>query len=103
MDTDIDDIFESRNSISVDPRTKILLMIIVTTIMTAGSAVGIMYYIRLATLALPLLLLSIEKKWNTVCRLLITYSILFLLECYRLHHLSTSLYEDITLNNYLNR
>jgi len=80
MDTDIDDIFESKNSISVDPRTKILLMIIVTTIMTAGSTVGIMYYIRLATLALPLLLLSIEKKWNTVCRLLITYSILFLLE-----------------------
>ena len=81
MDTDIDDIFESKNSISVDPRTKILLMIIVTTIMTAGSTVGIMYYIRLATLVLPLLLLSIEKKWNTVCRLLITYSILFLLEC----------------------
>ena len=80
MDTNIDDIFESKNSISIDPRTKILLMIIVTTIMTAGSSVGIMYYIRFATLILPLLLLSIDKKWNIVCRLLITYSILFILE-----------------------
>ena len=80
MDTNIDDIFESKKSISLDPRTKIFLMIIVTTIMTAGSSVGIMYYIRFATLILPLLLLSIDKKWNIVCRLLITYSILFILE-----------------------
>ena len=70
MKMEIDYIFES----------KIFLMIIVTTIMTAGSSVGIMYYIRFATLILPLLLLSIDKKWNIVCRLLITYSILFILE-----------------------
>lgn len=80
MKMEIDDIFESKKSISLDPRTKIFLMIIVTTIMTAGSSVGIMYYIRFATLILPLLLLSIDKKWNIVCRLLITYSILFVLE-----------------------
>ena len=80
MKMEIDDIFESKKSISLDPRTKIFLMIIVTTIMTAGSSVGIMYYIRFATLILPLLLLSIDKKWNIVCRLLITYSILFILE-----------------------
>ena len=80
MKMEIDCIFESKKSISLDPRTKIFLMIIVTTIMTAGSSVGIMYYIRFATLILPLLLLSIDKKWNIVCRLLITYSILFILE-----------------------
>ena len=80
MKMEIDDIFESKKSISLDPRTKIFLMIIVTTIMTASSSVGIMYYIRFATLILPLLLLSIDKKWNIVCRLLITYSILFILE-----------------------
>ena len=80
MKMEIDYIFESKKSISLDPRTKIFLMIIVTTIMTAGSSVGIMYYIRFATLILPLLLLSIDKKWNIVCRLLITYSILFILE-----------------------
>ena len=77
---EIDYICEIKKSISLDPRTKIFLMIIVTAIMTAGSSVGIMYYIRFATLILPLLLLSIDKKWNIVCRLLITYSILFILE-----------------------
>ena len=71
MKMEIDYIFESKKSISLDPRTKIFLMIIVTRIM---------YYIRFATLILPLLLLSIDKKWNVVCRLLITYSILFILE-----------------------
>lgn len=80
MKMEIDYIFESKKSIYLDPRTKFFLMIIVTTIMTAGSSVGIMYYIRFATLILPLLLLSIDKKWDIVCRLLITYSILFILE-----------------------
>ncbi|WP_215491702.1 energy-coupling factor transporter transmembrane component T [Fenollaria sporofastidiosus] len=80
MKMEIDYIFESKKSIYLDPRTKIFLMIIVTTIMTAGSSVGIMYYIRFATLILPLLLLSIDKKWDIVCKLLLTYSILFILE-----------------------
>ena len=39
MKMEIDYIFESKKSISLDPRTKIFLMIIVTTIMTAGSSV----------------------------------------------------------------
>ncbi len=77
---DRNSLFEKEKCISLDPRTKILLMLIVTTIMTTGSSIGIMYYIRFATLALPFLLLTINKRWNTVLRFSIMYSILFLLE-----------------------
>lgn len=59
---DRNSLLEEKKCTSLDPRTKILLMLIVTTIMTTGSSIGIMYYIRFATLALPFLLLIIKCK-----------------------------------------
>lgn len=72
--------FEKKTTIPIDPRTKILLTVSVSTIMMAGGTGGIMNIVRPCLFMLPMLLLMLSKKWKTVTRFLITYALLFALE-----------------------
>lgn len=69
--------FEKKSAIPIDPRTKILLTVSVSTIMMAGGTGGIMNIVRPCLFMFPMVLLMLSKKWKTVTRFLITYALLF--------------------------
>ena len=72
--------FESRSSIPLDPRTKIYLLLTVTTFMTAGSGILIDNYIRPLLALLPFFMLLISRRWKATATFALTYAILYLLE-----------------------
>lgn len=65
--------------ITIDPRTKIFLMVTVTSIMATGSSHGAMFYLRHLLMVLPFIALFISKKGKAAIRFLILYLIIFAL------------------------
>lgn len=80
---------ESRTAVSIDPRTKILLMLTVTTIMIAGGVGEKMNYLRPMVAVFPILMLILSKHWKAAIRFMITYVVLYLLERWMLPYLSS--------------
>lgn len=64
----------------LDPRTKLLLTVTVSTIMVAGGTGGMMSIIRPCLMACPILLLLFSRKWKTAIRFAVIYIIMFILE-----------------------
>lgn len=65
--------------ITIDPRTKIVLMVTVTSIMATGSSHGAMFYLRNILAVLPFTALFISKKGKAAIRFFILYLIIFTL------------------------
>lgn len=72
--------FEKYSIIPIDPRTKIILTITISTITIAGGTGGIMNIIRPCLVTLPIILLLSSGKWKAAVRFSIPYGILFALE-----------------------
>lgn len=71
---------KDKHYISFDPRTKLLLLITITTLLLSTGNEGRMNIIKPILSAVPLLLLLIEKRFKTAGKYLILYSLCFLLE-----------------------
>lgn len=79
---------EKRKGLSLDPRTKLLLLIMITTLMFSTSNKGIMNYVKPVLSILPFILLLTEQKWKTAAKYLVLYAICFALERLALTQLS---------------
>ncbi|KUO74124.1 MAG: hypothetical protein APF77_11775 [Clostridia bacterium BRH_c25] len=66
----------------LDPRTKILLVFIGSTILIAGSAGGVMNVIRPALALLPLLLFLMIGRFKTTIKFALIYAAAYLMELY---------------------
>lgn len=65
--------FESRSNIPLDPRTKIYLLLTVTTFMTAGSGAIVSNYIRPILALFPFLMLLFSRRWKATITFGLTY------------------------------
>lgn len=72
--------FENQSLVPIDPRTKIILTVTISTITIAGGTGGIMNLIRPCLVALPIILLMASRKWKAAVRFSIPYVILYVLE-----------------------
>ena len=66
--------------ILLDPRTKLLLLITITTLLLSTGNEGIMNIIKPILSTVPFLLLLTEKKFKTAGKYLILYTMCFILE-----------------------
>ena len=74
--------FTSRQNsgIALDPRTKLLLLITITTLMLSTSNEGIMNIVKPILSLVPFLLLLGEWQWKTAGKYLVLYAICFAME-----------------------
>jgi energy-coupling factor transporter transmembrane protein EcfT len=77
-----------RNRVRFDPRTKLLLLFMITTLMFSTSNEGIMNYIKPILSILPFILLLTEKQWKTAIKYLLLYIVCFAVERVALMQLS---------------
>lgn len=71
---------ESKKGIRLDPRTKLLLLLTITTLMFSTSNEGIMNLIKPLLSLLPFILLLSERRFQTAAKYLILYAACFALE-----------------------
>lgn len=71
---------EGRKGLKLDPRTKLLLLFMITTLMFSTSNEGVMNYVKPMLSVLPFALLLSERKWKTAAKYLVLYIICFALE-----------------------
>lgn len=64
----------------LDPRTKLLMLLVVTTLMFSTSNEGTMNYVKPVLSVLPFGLLLTERKWKTAVKYLLLYAVCFALE-----------------------
>lgn len=69
-----------KKAICLDPRTKLLMLIMITTLMFSTSNEGIMNYVKPLLSIMPFLLLLAEKQWKTAVKYLLLYIVCFALE-----------------------
>lgn len=77
-----------RSKICFDPRTKLLMLFMITTLMFSTSNEGVMNYIKPVLSILPFVLLLIEKQWKTAVKYLLLYVVCFVVERAALTQLS---------------
>ena len=68
------------SGIALDPRTKLLLLITITTLMLSTSNEGIMNIVKPILSLVPFLLLLGEWQWKTAGKYLVLYAICFAME-----------------------
>ena len=79
---------EGKRAFTLDPRTKLLLLLMITTLMFSTSNEGIMNYVKPVLSVLPFVLLLSERKWKTAVKYLLLYAVCFALERLALTQLS---------------
>lgn len=72
--------FERRSAIPLDPRTKLYLLITVTTFMTAGNSAIMTNYIRPVLALFPLCMLLFSRRWKATVYFGVTYTVLCILD-----------------------
>lgn len=77
-----------KKTFCLDPRTKLLLLLVITTLMFSTSNKGIMNYVKPVLSVLPFALLLIEKRFKTAVKYLLLYIVCFALERFALIRLS---------------
>lgn len=77
-----------KKGILLDPRTKLLLLVTITTLMFSTSNEGIMNVIKPVLSIVPFGLLLSERRWKTAGKYLLLYIVCFGLERLALHVLS---------------
>lgn len=70
----------SRRGILLDPRTKLLLLVTITTLMLSTSNVGMMNVVKPILSLVPFAFLLGERQWKTAGKYLVLYTLCFLLE-----------------------
>ena len=80
MDLEAIRLSNQNSRILIDPRTKILLIITISTILIAGGTSGIMHFVRPILASIPFLLLFSVKRYKNAILYIVTYIILFFLE-----------------------
>ena len=77
-----------RRGLLLDPRTKLLMLITVTSLMLSTGNSGVMNIVKPALSVLPFLLLLTGGRWKTAAKYLLLYAVCFALERAALHLLS---------------
>lgn len=75
----------------IDPRTKLLLLVTISTMMLGGGSAGLMKYIRPALSIVPFILLLSERKIKTSFKYLVLYAVCFGMEFLAIRYLSGTL------------
>ena len=78
----------ARKGQRLDPRTKLLLLLTVTTLMFSTGNTGVMNVVKPVLSVLPFLLLLSEGRWRTALKYLGLYALCFALERVALHVLT---------------
>lgn len=78
----------ARKGLRLDPRTKLLLLLTVTTLMFSTGNTGVMNVVKPVLSVLPFLLLLSEGRWRTALKYLGLYAVCFVLERLALHVLT---------------
>lgn len=66
----------------LDPRTKIFLVLTISTILASGGVLGYMAYVRLILSFIPIFLFAIDGKIKTFVKFTLVYIALFLINIY---------------------
>ena len=69
-----------KNHIKLDPRTKLFLLIVTSTLTLGGGSTGAMKWIRLFLCIFPFVLLFLERRWKEAAKYLAFYLICMFLE-----------------------
>ncbi len=77
-----------RRGLLLDPRTKLLMLITVTSLMLSTGNSGVMNIVKPVLSILPFALLLTEGKWKTAAKYLVLYAVCFALERLALYRLS---------------
>ena len=77
-----------RRGLLLDPRTKLFMLITVTSLMLSTGNSGVMNIVKPVLSILPFALLLSERKWKTALQYLLLYAVCFALERAALHLLS---------------
>ena len=78
-----------RRGLLLDPRTKLLMLITVTSLMLSTGNSGVMNLVKPVLSAVPFLLLLSEGRWKTAAKYLVLYAVCFGLERAALHLMSS--------------
>ncbi len=78
----------ARRGLLLDPRTKLLMLITVTSLMLSTGNSGVMNIVKPVLSILPFVLLLTEGKWKTAAKYLVLYAVCFALERLALYRLS---------------
>ena len=70
----------SKKGIQLDPRTKLLLLLTITTLMFSTSNEGIMNLVKPLLSLVPFILILSERRFQTAAKYLILYAACFALE-----------------------
>lgn len=71
---------DKRKGITLDPRTKLLLLLTITTLMLSTSNEGLMTFVKPCLSLVPFLLILSERRVKTAGKYLLLYAVCFLLE-----------------------
>ncbi len=77
-----------RRGLLLDPRTKLLMLVTVTSLMLSTGNSGVMNIVKPVLSGLPFVLLLTEGRWKTALKYLIMYALCFALERAALYSLS---------------
>ncbi len=77
-----------RRGLLLDPRTKLLMLITVTTLMLSTGNSGVMNLVKPVLSILPFVLLLTEGRWKTAVKYLLLYALCFALERAALYRMS---------------
>ncbi len=77
-----------RRGLLLDPRTKLFMLITVTSLMLSTGNSGVMNIVKPVLSAIPFMLLLSEHKWKTAAKYILLYVVCFALERLALHTLS---------------
>ncbi len=77
-----------RRGLLLDPRTKLLMLITVTSLMLSTGNSGVMNLVKPVLSILPFVLLLTEGRWKTAVKYLLLYALCFALERAALYRMS---------------
>lgn len=78
----------NRRGLLLDPRTKLLMLITVTSLMFSTGNSGVMNIVKPVLSVIPFMLLLTERRWKTAVKYLALYAVCFALERAALYRLS---------------
>lgn len=84
MEISFDNVKKDKHVISLDPRTKLFMLIIITSLMLSTGNIGVMNMIKPILSSIPFLLLLTQKKFKIAGKYIALYLLCFILERFTL-------------------
>ena len=95
---------EKRKGILLDPRTKLILLLTITTLMFSTSNEGIMNIVKPCLSLVPFALILSERRFKTAGKYLVLYAVCFILERIALvHRAGSDIYHDAVCARHYDR